>query len=263
MIFAHIKRGENLGDEVCCPKDYFIEFKYRLVYDFRDIQDVKGEQIIIGGGGMMHSVHCYEWMLKLAESNRIILWGIGKNWEYSTFKESELREKHYELISHPNIELSGIRDYPANNMEGEYVPCVSCLRPEFQNAKYNTPLYDVVVFEHYEHPIEISDFSKMNNKFENGICQSKITETIRFLSLGKTIITNSYHGAYWGYLLGKNVLIYEPFSNRFDFLKPTKIVCNRNNYKEKLEESNYTLWYLEECQRLNLNFYKKIAKMIV
>lgn len=37
---------------------------------------------------------------------------------------------------------------------------------------------------------------------------------IRFIASGRVVLSNSYHGVYWGLLLGKKVLCV-PFSNKF------------------------------------------------
>ena len=44
-------------------------------------------------------------------------------------------------------------------------------------------------------------------------------EAVTFLASGETIITNSYHGAFWGTLLGRKVVVVDAYSSKLHCLK--------------------------------------------
>ena len=43
---------------------------------------------------------------------------------------------------------------------------------------------------------------------------ASLQEALHFIASGRTVISNSYHGVYWGLLMGRKVLCL-PFSNKF------------------------------------------------
>jgi hypothetical protein len=177
-----------------------------------DPEHDQSEIIILGGGACIESVDRAD-----------IIWGAGM-----TSKK----------INHPippdwvkRCKLAGIRDY----IEGyRWVPCVSCMSPTFDVSRPE-PIYDVVVFMNYAKP-SISDYSiptLANN------CPT-MENAISFLSSGKKIITNSYHGIYWSRLLKKDVEIVGAYSSKFYQFKPA--------------------FTLEECREVNLAFWEDVRK---
>ena len=80
-----------------------------------------------------------------------------------------------------------------------------------------------------------------------------------FLS-AKTIITTSYHGAYWAMLLKRQVLLYRPRWNKLRYFKYHPHVCDEDNYKSKCTgELSAPANFLDECRSLNLDFYNRVT----
>jgi hypothetical protein len=139
----------------------------------------------------------------------------------------------------------GIRDYCEHL---EFVPCASCMLPQL-DKKYSIKR-DVGVYYH-------SGYTKRDwyNKdtdirylpHDNMHNHCDINDVIKFIGESETIITSSYHGAYWGVLLGKNVEIGDPLKSR-----PTPPKTDTL----KLDIT------LEEARHLNTKFYDKVMNYL-
>lgn len=241
--FCNLNNSDNLGDCVSCPLDYFLFIRGKNI-SFSNLESITNP-IIFGGGGLLHQKLIN--ILQNHASKTNILWGIGIN-------EHELTKQYFPSFIN-NYGLIGIRDW---NNPWNYVPCVSCMSTVFDsNIK---PQEDCIIYEHKDFPIPIKGQLKTNNKLNKF---KTLNETICFLSMGETIITNSYHGAYWGLLLNRKVLIFEPFSNRFFGFKYQPLICDRNNWITKLKQAQTAPQdYLQECRNLNIRFYDKISNFL-
>ena len=84
-------------------------------------------------------------------------------------------------------------------------------------------------------------------------------DVIAFLGSAETVVTDSYHGAYWAQLLGKNVHV-ASWSVKFDHMK------HQPNFLESINSplpsiKNKIPGFLEECQEYNRNFYQKFRNI--
>ncbi len=158
---------------------------------------------------------------QFTKTNKCIAWGIGHN-----FHNGETKIDYKNYLS--NFRLIGVRDFGFH----QHVPCASCMSNVF-DKKYEIT-NETVIYEHHEHPINM-DFPKMTNLGIN------LEEKIKFLGSAETIITSSYHGAYWGMLLNRKVKVEIPFSSKFYGFK-------NNN--------------LEECRKLNIKFYGDVISLL-
>lgn len=112
----------------------------------------------------------------------------------------------------------------------------------------------IVVYEHKYHPLNLTQYLKLNNS-------SNFEDVIEFLSSSEIIITNTYHGVYWGTLLNKKVLIINPFSTKFDNLRyPHKTIVEFQE-TDLLDLTNYPD-ALEECRKANLKFAQNVLTLI-
>jgi hypothetical protein len=116
--------------------------------------------------------------------------------------------------------------------------------------------HNVVFFTHArksKYEFQTGDIH-MNNNTTN------MLEVINFLGSANTIVTDSYHGAYWGQLLGRNVKVVS-WSTKFRHLKyqPT-FIQNIRDWKDN-NISVVPDTFLEECRTLNQNFYKKYLEL--
>jgi hypothetical protein len=188
--------------------------------------------IIVGGGGLFF-FDSLEYLLTNC-SKPVIGWGIGCN------------EHGIKKIQYPKyvnlFTFLGTRDW---NSGFDWVPCPSCMHSIFdQDLEI---LHDIVVYEHRDNPLNF-DFPKANNSLE-------FSEAIKHIASGATILTNTYHGMYWGTLLGRKVIAF-PFSNRFYGMKYPVYISENGVWKESYGKAFPEA--LKECRKANLDFYQKI-----
>lgn len=231
IINVHRVDPTNIGDMAASPCDYFdwlanVERVDIMGKDFEDIEGrLRNATVIYGGGGLLFDGEFTPGILGknmriLHQSNprALILWGAGHN---SQNKGEYLHEKHIRIPEFLKLyDLVGLRDYYNSDVEhvdlvDSWVPCASCLHPEFDEQ--HAIEHDVVIYDHKDHrvPDEYKD-AGVPALTNSGITAA---EAIRFLATGETIVTTSYHGAYWGALLGRKVILSEPFSTKFEGFK--------------------------------------------
>lgn len=218
LLNLNLKNSNNIGDSVCAPCQYLPLGGIHLdLYDIHPEADV----IIFGGGAIATRAGLYETQAKR------ILWGAG----------STMRGRYgAENITHVNkgFELYGCRDWG----HGEWVACPSCLSDLFDNIP--EPTQDFVYYGHAEiDPLEL-----------NNDCMD-FKKVINYLASGDNIVTSSYHGMYWGYLLGRNVIV-RPFGSKFWGLPWGISTDNGIRYSNALSEARES----------NLNFYEKVKNII-
>ena len=117
--------------------------------------------------------------------------------------------------------------------------------------------HKIVIYEHKNFPLSgIGDlYPKITNKYP-------FEEIIEFLGSAEVIITNSYHGAYWATLLGRKVVILQPFSsNFFGFHHPLLVANNIDDIKSLTELPVYPNALLE-AREANLKFLEKVRSQI-
>ena len=105
-------------------------------------------------------------------------------------------------------------------------------------------------------PIHIAGFNKLDNT------ETNLEKVLCFLGSANTVLTSSYHGAYWATLLGRNVIIVNPFSSKFFGFKHTHPIVDESNWKAKQKEVRSYPEALEECRRANVEFLEKVLNLI-
>jgi hypothetical protein len=253
VINIHRIDRKNVGDMAASPLDYF-QFPKAKKVEIMSINkpDILQNHIIIGGGGLL-ARSFFEKQMDYITANakgKVISWGIGHN----------CYEGLGEKLSYPSymdrFHLHGIRDYE----EGyNYVPCVSCMSPLF-DKKY-TVKHGIVVYEHPRRRIAIDEkFPRMDNTV------SSFKRVIEFLASAEIILTSTFHGAYWGLLLGKRVLAF-PWSTKFYTLRYKPVLCDEKDWKDYLggNVNKQLTSYpeaLEDCRELNRRHYEKVCHLI-
>lgn len=234
MIYnLFLKDTGNIGDTVCGPLLYFNLGEHKLidVTKWREYKDeMKDSFVILGGGGLFHlpsadyaNGHFTPIEEMLAELNNIILWGVGHNIHgVKTIEYPDYMNK---------FKMIGVRDcIPGMN----WVPCASCMSELFDKQyarKHNTIAY---VHSNYPKSFDIPTMHPEGASFD---------AAIEFLGSADTILTNSYHGMYWGMLLNRNVQVIDAYSSKFYGLVQT-------------------LNFLELCRKQNMEYYNKVKDVI-
>ncbi len=264
IINVHAVSLDNIGDELCAPYHYFKEINQKplsiLNYKHRKrnirqrfINRVTNNQIIVGGGGLLnrgafnHQMKMFEALRHRYPNKKIVVWGVGHN---SKKKEEFNNIKNYNINTN-SFDVIGTRD---QKMSGDYVPCVSCLHPVFDN-KYNIT-QDIGVIFHRETLAK----KEITQKFQNYPSISNntsIKKLINFIGSTETIITDSYHGMYWSMLLSKKVVVVPNSSKFYDFKYDPVYSSFENAIEDSKKAQNYS-GILEECREINHKFAEKV-----
>jgi hypothetical protein len=181
----------------------------------------------------------------------LILWGVGTNDHGSHLVQWPEWVKEFDLI--------GLRDYLS---PWDYTPCPTCMSAFFDHARIQEEKHEVVIYEHPICPIpNLGPFPRTTNKHK----ADEFPEVLMFLGSGKTIITSTYHGTYWGMLLGKKVLCWKPWSSKFFGLEPHHYRVNEQNWKKVHEEYPLPVGvhdFLMKCREANIDFAKKVFDLL-
>jgi hypothetical protein len=247
---VHRKAKNNVGDYYCNPSRYF---KFPDVTSGELMSNgfpITGQTLVVGGGGLIHKKfnQHIDLLIKKKPKNTVI-WGIGHNFGRKAISKGINYYPEYLK----QCQLVGIRDWIDGHYK-TYLPCVSCMHPAF-NETYEVK-HDIVYFTH-------AAKTKYNGKDCATHMNNSTTDfnkVIKFLGSANTVVTDSYHGAYWAQLLGKNVQVVN-WSVKFNHMKHAPIMLESINSKIKTY-NNRIPEFLEECQELNNAFYQKFLNLL-
>lgn len=234
IINTHVLDRHNIGDLCSSPVPYF---PWPTAPQVRDIREVEswlspalgsgdpGEilPIVVGGGGLLYQrfLPAFQTLHRHAPPAHLVAWGIGQQ-HYATAPEpletpeavAAYQQHLYQRFDYgaylDPFGSVGIRDW--NHPRYEWVPCASCLDPAFDRPR--SIQHPFVVFSHRKFQLHIPGLPRLTHDYET------LEPILDFLGSGETILTSSYHGAYWGTLLGRKVLAF-PFSSKFYTLHPS------------------------------------------
>lgn len=294
---VHRADPNNVGDLASNPLQYFLKPEEYQVVDITRINETEYDSqlpMVIGGGGLIGneffgdavpsllpaadldqlvSIQKHKWNLKdpanekahaefqFAHRNFIKrymnkikpvsaprhIWGAGHN--------GPLDKRGIAEIVYPdwlmNFDEVGVRDWDQNQ---PWVPCASCMHPALKK-KYAIK-NDVVFFEHKKQLIKNFGNDSIPRFVNSG---SNIDQTIELLGSANIILTNSYHGAYWGVLLGKKVIVVEPWSSKFLSMKYAPWILKRDqDWKDVVDQIKIRDSALDDCQDATTKFWVKI-----
>lgn len=213
LHFQHLRDTTNIGDKSCSPYDYF-EWNDATVTDVRHADTPDYDVGIYGGGKIFGGLSRYAGVRRGANAINIA-WGVGTAQSFPiSLRYARARRK---------MDLIGSRDY--GDTRYTYAPCPSCMSPLFDAPP--APQHDVVFYAHAgkttKMGIDIPDsIPTIDNNCED------LKTALTFISGGATVVSNSYHGVYWGLLMGRRVLCL-PFSNKFaKYRLPPHVSTARN-----------------------------------
>lgn len=301
IIFVSVM-DNNVGDIYSSPVKFFdfpVEIIEVAIGNRKKLSKYMSQSnnlYIIGGGGIINTNRKWNNTIhNISTSHPTIFWGGGINTSdiplvprkrnkpylsklYVNFdklditrnKEGKYRWNIPEYFSH--FEFYGIRDYLETN---NYLPCVSCMIPELIPIK-KTNKY--IIYQHYKYPITLSEKdSKRNINIISNIIHINNTDTqvniekaqyenlkhiINIINSTHVIITNSYHGIYWGMLLNCKVIYVDNHKSlKFKFMK-YDVTYYSGNLKKDIKRTQRYPDALQECIDLNTQFYNKVIQFI-
>ena len=250
----YLMTTENVGDEKVSPVDYFkfpMEVEKLCIHNCFDPSLKLDESFIIfGGGGLIHAAtpdHRMKYLEDLCKlSPHMVTWGIGHNIHGS----NKIEYPGYFVDS---FLLHGIRDYKQEVLP--HVPCVSCMDKAFSRKYKETRKYSAIGHNLDSYP-SLDKLQKMEHK------GAKFEDCVEFLAAGEFVVTNSYHGAYWGALLGKKVIVFDALSSKFFGMFENIVIAKPDTWEYSLAyaESDHIL--LRTCRKLNRQHHKKVVKLM-
>lgn len=297
---VHRSDPNNVGDIASDPLQYFLRpNEYQIVDVTRLAQTPYDASLpmIVGGGGLigneffgdfypqlfespdvqqLERMHSDSWQLsnlsnksiyddfnlkynKLIEntiakiphvSGPRFVWGAGHN-SSNFIKFKEIRWPR-ELARFTKV---GIRDYDEFS-KFQWAPCASCMHPALEK-KYAIK-NDVIWFEHKKQLIKDFGDDAIPRFINSG---SNVEQTIELLGSANIILTNSYHGAYWGTLLKKRVIVIGAWSSKFSWLKHQPFILEKKEYwKDHVDETLIHATALEECRTATFDFWRDIRE---
>ena len=274
VINVHRVDPTNIGDMAASPCDYFdwlekVERVDIMDENFEEVEDRLSNAVVIyGGGGLLFDGEFTPGILgknmrilHRSDPLALILWGAGHN---SQNQGEYVHEKHIRIPDFLKLyDLVGLRDFQDSDAEhaglvDAWVPCASCLHPEFDEQ--HEIEHEVVLYDHKDHRIP----EEYKDPAVPALTNSGITaaEAIKFLATGETVVTTSYHGAYWGALLGRRVILSQPFSTKFEGFKYDFPVASDGNWKAVMNDAQAFPDALEEARAANLEFAEQVKTHI-
>jgi len=260
VINLHRYDPTNIGDYYCGVHHYFDELKGKHldIFDYkRDdttrenwFEKITKNSLIIGGGGLLNR-EGFDLQMKLFEhlgekGKKTVLWGLGHN----------AKEKStYGKISKYNIDTSkfglvGVRDY---GMKEEWVPCVSCLHPIF-DEKHEVKNEIGMIF--HKKTLNNKSVLKKFQQFPSTANNAVFEDVVTFIGETDIILTDSYHAMYWAMMLGKKVMVF-PNSSKFYNFKYQPVISTFANFENDLIKVKSYSGVLEECRESNMKFSEK------
>lgn len=240
IAFAHIANTVNVGDKVCSPYDYFLFHEARK-FDLGD--SIPPCKAVIFGGGAIEPRLRADGLHRIVKAKVKIAWGIGTS-RSRTKDPGPLVE---------DLDLCGVREF--DRPGGIYVPCASCMSPLFD---FSYPVRHPYVF--YLHAAKsipdgaLDGVPVINNR-------TPFADAIEFLGSGETVITNSYHGTYWGILLNRKVVCL-PFSSKFHHFKFRPTMATAKDWRDVAPHAISHRDALEDARFHNKEFHRRVLNII-
>lgn len=251
ILGVHYRDTKNIGDKYCHPLDYFSYERsmddVTVKCDVRNIpDDIDRDVVIIGGGAIAR--HCTE-LIEAYPTAIHVAWGIGITRKDMSVVNSATHEKFSR-----GYKLYGCRDYRATDF---YVPCASCMHPLFDVE--SAPVHDVVVYGHAGKMPLKDEAEKLSLPYMENNDKSGFYGAINFLASGSTVVTSSYHGAYWATLLGKKVAVI-PFGSKFYSLRNLPPFVE--SVRDGVEQAKSFPSALIETRGITLHFKNKVDGLL-
>lgn len=289
IINVHHRHAANVGDMLSAPLNYFDFHESQKILplidrDNRHLINSKG-LLLIGGGGLLTNFFKQEIdTLKSGWEGPVVFWGPGINKhaypnEFPVFLHGWTRKKrtirailskfkllrqswHFSKALAPDYEgyeeilkdarIVGLRDF---DKRWKWTPCVSCLHPAIKYFREFKPTEHIGVIEHPQFMPIHSKWEKMANT------GNSIENVLNFIARFKTLITSSYHAAYWATLMNRKTVII-PWSSKFMTFKwELPIAIEGDCLKNAISDAQPFPDALEESIELNLSMANAVTEL--
>lgn len=233
LYFIH-RIDINVGDILSGPYRYW-DWGVHEVIDICDTDRTsaipEGSHVIIGGGGLLSDYFSgYIRTVMERKPSRVVWWGVGERRIQDTasaYLPPELAGPGIRSDEFPPDHLVGVRSMSPWHY---HVPCSSCKYVSDYLSRHSVVTrQDVGIFEHGDIPMDPGlPFPRISNR----ACSPE--EAMDFIASTSILVTNSYHGMYWGAMLGKKVICV-PFSSGL-YKHPWDVThCTREQLPDVIE----------------------------
>jgi hypothetical protein len=248
-IVIHHYQTPNTGDRASSPADYFdlgeVETVDARHDDLSWVGSCDVDLIVIGGGSLFGTGQRVEHLLGNCRAP-VAIWGAGLD-----SCRGALRDFPDSLRW---AALRGMRDIDAPDWS-DWVPCVSCMSPCFDDAPKATR--DLVVYDHTSKPVPVNVDAPRAHHEEFRTMQ----EAVDFLAQGEVVITSTYHGAYWGMLLGRRVAVWPWATKLLHFRHQPHVLGMGDALESALAWAVACPGTLAECREVNEEMYARVRKL--
>ena len=263
------KDPKNVGDWWSRPATY-LPLKAQENADLVAEEPIPNEPgiVILGGGGLGREAF-EPYLKRLARPDRkytIIAWGVGAD---SVTRKKQLMPGPEDMAAltayFDDMDEIGTRIHSSDNYGGDaryrWVPCASCLSPLFQELRGRPAKRRIGIYEHLREPLTphigqggrlwAKWFGRYDIASNRGMdLEAKLT----FLADSEYVLTNSYHGVFWGTILGRKVIC-APFKNGLFSFRHMPTYLGANGLDAALDQARAYPEALEECQAANHAFH--------
>ena len=257
--FLHHYDRKNQGDVLSGPYNYF-EFSNigkiswdKQIIDNGAVHFSPGDDLIMGGG-IYFTRNKVRLDNLLKQTRNFIGWGIGLD-------ERLNEDKFYEKYT-----LLGTRERHSSFIDNKkifYVPCASCMHPTFNRSPENTVNESNRVAIHINGGFNEKEVIRTFEGQSFTTTVDDFSKIIENISSAECVVTNSYHGAYWGSLLGKKVVLIKTSVPKWSGLHKDIVVTDAEEIIPAIESAQrIPSSYLDECRALNEDFNKKVVDLI-
>lgn len=266
IYFLHHFDRVNQGDVLSGPYHYFDFPECRRISWDNDILKpseialTKSDAVVIGGG--IYFTPNKPRLTKLVKSAGLFIgWGLGL----------DERAEPEEFIK--QCDLLGTRERKSSlidNTKVFYVPCASCMHEVFDR-----------VLEKMAGSATASEVGKVALHVNGGFNCKELLRALSVKDLPTTrtvdpfekiianlagadcVVTNSYHGAYWGALLGKRVVCIKTGVPKWEGLSDDIVFAEMNGLDAAIASARpVSPEYLKESRALNQQFHARVVAMM-
>ena len=202
----------NIGDDLCSPRHYY------------DFSAENRTSVLVAGGGVFSDFgyRC----AKIIPADIKIIWGFGlsrpfssddKQADFIKFAFRSIKQKYRKYIAKKTYHFSSSRDPLVVNLGYAFVPCPSCFHPVTE-VPVGTNIGVVVNANPKTHGGDVeTSLKNLRTMFPDVIFATNDMseeEAINFLEKVDSVVTNSYHFAYWALLSGRQIQLIS-YSTKF------------------------------------------------
>jgi hypothetical protein len=281
VYVLHARDHSNVGDMMSTPSLYLPDLSSNVQYLSVALNKLPNftnrDLLIVGGGGLLDQKPAWNEIITSAASRlSTVGWGLGLNANipfaklYTNLSVSSMVQLRQTKAATKKLTpskvvsmfaLLGIRDELGDTFR--WVPCASALSPLLSKAYPVKWKYGIFMHKHVAFNIPEAMASSYKVMFNNVTCMADVVE---FLGNSEIVLTSSYHGMYWATLLGKRVIVCQPFSSKFLLFKyPPAVLLGEWTSADLEKALSSTTVYpdsLRECREANMKFYYDIKAFL-